>query len=294
MRTTPAFLALCAALVLTACTRLPQTGQLADSRLVETSGIAATQSGPAGVWALNDGGNGAALYRLDGSGSTQQRVAVLGARNRDWEDLAAFTWRDRNWIVIGDIGDNAARRRAVRLHLLPEPGPEDTTARPVASLTLMYPDGPRDAEGLAVDATTGTLYVLSKRDRPNRLYQLPLSAFDTPETPHSFEWVGTVPLDATPGVQAVIRQPVLLAIGGYSTAFDISADGKRAVVLGYRRARTVTRRGDEAWLDALQRLTPLADHNLSQAEAITFNRAGSAVIVTSEGELAPLITQAVP
>jgi len=150
---------------------------------------------------------------------------VLGARNRDWEDLAAFTWRDRNWIVIGDIGDNAARRRAVRLHLLPEPGPEDTTARPVASLTLMYPDGPRDAEGLAVDATTGTLYVLSKRDRPNRLYQLPLY---------------------------------------------------------------------EAWLDALQRLTPLADHNLSQAEAITFNRAGSAVIVTSEGELAPLITQAVP
>lgn len=279
-------------LVLSACTRLPQTAQLADSRLIETSGIAATRAGATGMWALNDGGNGAVLYRVDGSGVTQQRVTVVAARNIDWEDLASFRWRGENWIVIGDIGDNAGRRRSVRLHLLREPGPEQTTVRPAVSLKVIYPDGPRDAEGLAVDAATGELYVLSKRDRPNRLYRLPLAAFDSPGANHVFEAIGSVPLDATPGVQAVIRQPTLLAIGGYSTAFDISADGTQAVVLGYRRARTVSRRDGETWLEALQRLRPLADHALTQAEAVAFNRAGTAIVVTSEGERAPLITQA--
>ena len=284
-------LPLCALLALGACTRLPQSGQLADSRLVETSGIAATRAGPTGVWALNDGGNGAVLYRLDDRGATQQRVVVTGTRNHDWEDMASFTWREQAWIVIADIGDNAARRRSVRLHLLREPGAETTVTRPLSSLEVIYPDGPRDAEGLAVDATTGFVYVLSKRDRPNRLYRLPLDAFDNPDTAHRFESAGSTPLDTPPGVQALIRQPVLLAIGGYSTAFDISADGTRAVVLGYRRARTATRRDGESWSDALQRLSPLPDHALTQAEAAAFTRNGKAVVVTSEGEGAPLITQ---
>ncbi|MEM6987834.1 MAG: hypothetical protein AAF499_15005 [Pseudomonadota bacterium] len=159
---------------------------------------------------------------------------------------------------------------------------------------MRYPDGPRDAEAVAIDPISETVLLLSKRDRPNRLYALPLAAFDEPATTHQFNALGTVAVDALPSPIALLRQPELLAIATYSTGFDISADGARATVLGYRRARTVTRRADESWTSALNRLQPTNDHGLRQAEAIAFSRSGHELTITSEGLHAPLVTQTWP
>ncbi len=286
--------ALLAVLLLGACTRMPEASQLQDRGLRETSGLASTLAGAVGFWALNDGGNGAYLYRVSDRGETTQRLRVSGARNRDWEDLASFRWRDENWLLIADIGDNSARRNTVRLLLLREPDANATAATPAATLQVRYPDGPRDAESLAVDPSTGEIIVLSKRDQPNRLYRLSLTAFDTPDIAHQFESIGTVPADTSPSVPALLRQPQLLAIGGFSTALDISADGRHAVVLGYQRARVSKREDGESWRSALQRLQPLPDHGLTQAEAVAFERNGTTLVITSEGENAPLVRQARP
>ncbi|MEM9601255.1 MAG: hypothetical protein AAGA11_00210 [Pseudomonadota bacterium] len=284
-------LVLCCLGALTACARTPSVAALRDARLVEASGLAATLAGPRGYWALNDGGNRAALFRLSEDGATLARLPVVGARNRDWEDLASFRWRDSNWLLIADTGDNRARRQRVALHLVAEPAPEARRARVTATVSVRYPDGPRDAEAVAVDPLRGEILVLSKRDRPGRLYRLPLSAFDTPTAVHRLEHVGVVAPDGPPSALALLRQPELLAVGSHVTALDISADGRHAVVLGYRRARTVTRRDGETWLTALSRLDALPDHRLAQAEAVAFSRDATHIVITSEGAHAPLLRQ---
>lgn len=287
-------MALGCAVSLSACARAPTLTQLHDAELVETSGIAATRSGAPGYWAINDGGHGSTLYRLDLDGKTLSRTQVRGARNRDWEDLASFAWRSQNWVLIADIGDNSARRSSTVLHLLAEPAQNQSTVESHASIRVVYPDGARDAEGLAVDPIGETLYILSKRDIPNRLYSLPLAAFDQPQRRHTLKAEGTIEPDASPGPATLLQQLQLLAIGGYSTAFDISADGRHAVVLGYRRARAATRTENQTWSTALQTLQPLADHRLQQAEAVAFSRDGHSVVTTSEGLHAPLLTQQRP
>jgi hypothetical protein len=59
----------------------------------EVSGLAASQRYPGVGWMIRDSGNPPSLYslRLAGGAGAQPRVReipVLGAENRDWEDLA--------------------------------------------------------------------------------------------------------------------------------------------------------------------------------------------------------------
>ncbi|MEM6986509.1 MAG: hypothetical protein AAF499_08200, partial [Pseudomonadota bacterium] len=116
------------AIALSACAHVPASTALSDSELVETSGLAATRSGELGYWALNDGGHRNILFRLDARGDTVARLPVRGARNTDWEDLASFSWRGAHWLLIADVGDNAARRARVSLYLVPEPSAGDSAA----------------------------------------------------------------------------------------------------------------------------------------------------------------------
>ena len=60
------------------------------------------------LWTLNDGGNAAAIYRIDPANATiLQTVNISNATNIDWEDLAA----DENYIYVGDFGNNANGNR---------------------------------------------------------------------------------------------------------------------------------------------------------------------------------------
>jgi hypothetical protein len=52
------------------------------------------------------GGNLADLVGLDSVGAALGQVSVNGARNRDWEDLAAFTHDGNPHLLIADTGDN--------------------------------------------------------------------------------------------------------------------------------------------------------------------------------------------
>lgn len=293
-RSALAALLLACAVLFIGCAGQPGTGSLTDTELTETSGLAATRSGQPGFWALNDSGNGAVLFRLDRGGATLARYPVVGAANLDWEDLASFEWRGSSWLLIADTGDNLANRNGIKLHLVGEPTAHARRAVVHSSVAVHFPDGPRDAEGVAVDPTNESIYLISKRDRPNRLYELQLSVFDAPHSVQTFAAVGAISRDTTPPASDLLRRPTLFAIGGFSTAFDISADGTRAVVLGYRRARVVERRPEERWVEALNRMRPLPNHGLKQAEAVAFDRAGHTITLTSEGMFAPFLIQAWP
>lgn len=157
-----------------------QIGLVVDGQLREISGLAVSLRDPSRLWVLNDSGNGARIFAIARSGERLATVAVLGARNRDWEDLTAATLDGRSTLIIGDIGDNDARRPYVSLYLVPEPLVQE--GRPTAAVKVertihfRYPDGPRDAEGLAFDSAAGEVLVLSKRAVPPVLYAVPLAS----------------------------------------------------------------------------------------------------------------------
>jgi hypothetical protein len=89
----------------------------------------------------------------------------------DWEDLAIGPAGEETRLVIGDIGDNKAKRESIQLQVLPEPVPGQEPPA-VQTLTLQYPDGPRDAEALLIDPETGALLILAK-SAGSEIYRLP-------------------------------------------------------------------------------------------------------------------------
>ncbi|MBN1841908.1 MAG: hypothetical protein JW883_06455 [Deltaproteobacteria bacterium] len=137
---------------------------------------------------------------------------IQGARAVDWEDIAAFTWQGKDWLVVADVGNNRAKPRESVLYVLEEPAlrpdkaPEDLTIPVAWQLTFRYVDGPRDCEAMAVDVASNRVFLLPKRTVPAVLYTLPLR----PD--------GKGHLVAHPSVEFThLRQP---------TAMDLAPDGR--------------------------------------------------------------------
>ncbi len=121
------------------------------------------------LWTHNDSGDEPRLYATDSAGSDLGSVLVEGARNVDWEDLGSGPCPDHPGLCLypADIGDNRRRRDHIVIYRLAEPappsGPSDTLRRvPFESaLTLRYPDGPHDAEAIAVEPS-GAILIITK------------------------------------------------------------------------------------------------------------------------------------
>lgn len=140
-----------------------------DRRIAEASGIARGLASPAVYWVQNDSGNAPKLFAVDAhTGAVRGAFTVRGATNTDWEDIAvAADARGVPSIWIADVGDNDAGRREVRIYRVDEPrvtgrgGEVDGTTAAPEVWRLRYPDGPRDAEALAV-APGGRMWILDK------------------------------------------------------------------------------------------------------------------------------------
>jgi len=265
----------------------PDGARVADARVTEASGIAASPGRPELLWMLNDSGGAPELHLIEPTGAARGTLRVEGVRNVDWEDLASFRWRGRAWLLVGDIGDNAAIRKTVRLHLVAEPPLPETgrlmaTVRPEWTLEFRYQDGPRDCEGLAVDVAQESILLLSKRDRPPRLYRLPLAS------PADGVAVATLLGEAVSPAPPPGAWPH--PFGHQPTALDIAPDGRSAALATYLGAYRIDRAPHESWAEAFAREPRLlARHGLAQAEALAFRRDGRSVVLSSEGAHPPLV-----
>ncbi len=144
-----------------------------DRALKETSGLTRGVLDSTLLWTHNDGGNPATLYALHGDARLARTVAVAGASNADWEDIAAAPCPDgRPCLFIADIGDNIARRKAITIYRIAEPPAGATRTEPATALLATYPGGARDAEALFA-LPSGDLYVVTKgRSGPIELFEL--------------------------------------------------------------------------------------------------------------------------
>ena len=189
--------------------------------------------------------------------------------------------------------DNRTRYPVHTLYIVPEPvfsgAPYAASAEIKIAwrIRFAYPDGNHDAEAVAVDTANQKVLVLTKRDDPPLLYEVPLAPPST-AAPVAAKMIGCI--SHIPPPSAADR---LMPYGAYRsqpTALDLSPDGRSAVVLTYKHAYLFERGQDESWsaaFSAVPKMIPLPlpqeDAGLSQREAICFTTDGKALYVTSEG-----------
>ena len=270
---------------------LVHVGTLEDPALDEASGLARSQHDPDLLWIINDGGAKPRIHATDRHGASRGMVSVAGARNVDWEDLASFRWRGAPYLLIADIGDNDARRDMLSLYVIEEPYLKSASAvkvEPKWRIDFTYPNGARDAEAIAVDAANERVFVLTKRDIPAVLYELPL--VPRGDDILTATRVGTIVSLPAPRRQDVEYAPLSKDWHWQPTAMDIAADNLAALIMTYRAVYVYRRNVDDAWFAALSRRPLVIDiRGYRDAEAAVFSADGESIFVTVEQQHAPLL-----
>lgn len=265
----------------------------ADERITESSGLVASSVSDSWVFTHNDSGDDARFYVVDRGGRTLATHTMPGIDSSDWEDIARGPdEQGRSSLWLGDIGDNAMMRSAVVVYRVPEPEVDpardgvEVTTPPPAAFVLRYEDTPHDAETLLVHPVTGRLFVVTKTYVGQAsLYAAPeqLSTREPNELTRVADLVFTP--TGTPGAPQFGPGANLATTGG-----DISPSGDRVAVRTYTDLyEWELPDGDVA--AALQPTRPRVRTPLPatvQGEAAAYSRDGRSVLVSTEGQNAPV------
>ncbi|NND58800.1 MAG: hypothetical protein HKN49_00885 [Gammaproteobacteria bacterium] len=265
---------------------------LADPRLDETSGIAASQHNPQITWAINDSGHGPELYAVGHNGARRGVVRVVGTANVDWEDLDSFSIEGQPYLLIADTGDNASQRRYSRLIIVAEPEPDERglyagVVKPVLVIPFVFEDGPRDCEAVAVSTRDRQIILLAKRSVPAPIYTLPLSLEPMPGKILTAVRRGTVN-----GLRTISTRELLEAPLGpwrhQPTALTLNEERGELALMTYQNLYVYTRADERDWVETLtSRIPQVSAVELSQYESITWQDGGWLTI--PEGRNAPLL-----
>ena len=262
----------------------PSTAKLASPAIREASGLAGSPTDENFLWIVNDSGGTSEIHLADTDGNPRGTVSVDGAKNQDWEDLAAFTLEGKPYLLIADTGDNQSKRDFVTLFIVSQPelpadGKNLSGTIPIAwKIDFTFADGPRDCEAVAVDTTGRKIILVNKRTEPPGVYELPLR----PGQHSVARKIGVTETRATG-----LTLPV--AFRNQPTGMDISEDGKMAVIVTYHGTFLFPRKPDEEWSDAFARKPEsLGPHALLQAEAVTFTKDAKRIFAVSEKANSPI------
>ena len=256
-------------------------GRLENEKINEASGLARSQRQPGVLWTMNDSGK-PVLYAIGKNGAHLGRVELKKSDNRDWEDLASFALDGDPYLLIADIGDNDARYKKRTLYIAKEPRVDEDKTKVDWEIDFQYPDGPRDAESAAVDVENERVLILSKRDIPPVLYEVPLRTEEDGKI--TAKWLGIVDSLPKPSRQDVEFAPRTKDWHWQPVGMDISEDNRAAVILTYRAVYYYLRRPDQDWFEALNtRPVRIGLGNFRDAEAVAFGDDARTVYVTGEG-----------
>lgn len=258
------------------------SGTVTATTIDEASGLVASRANTGVLWVHNDSGDKARLFALSKRGQLLGTYALDGASKGDFEDLAAGPGpvADQQYLYVGDIGDNHARRASVVVYRGIEPSLSADQAPPleasikVVPLLLRYPDGAHNAETLLVDPRQGDLYIVTKSllaDAGVYRAAAPHQAGST----RTLDKVGTLRL---PGV--LVRA---------LTAGDISPDGQQVLLRTYSNALLWRRLPGTSVMEALSTdpcPVPLAIE--PQGESIGFDPQSGGYLTHSESTNQPL------
>ncbi|MCX5235127.1 WD40 repeat domain-containing protein [Streptomyces prunicolor] len=184
---------------------------ITDSRITESSGLAASHLHPGIYWTHNDSDDGPYIYAVDSStGKTVATVTFSGVGKP--RDVEAISIGPHNEIYIGDIGDNLdGTWPYVWIYKLPEPKVLKNQTIRATQYVVKYSDGARNAESLLVHPKTGRVYIIDKKEDGGHLFEGPamLSSSGT----NYFKPIAAVDLWATDAAFSPNGQQ--LAVRGY-------------------------------------------------------------------------------
>lgn len=236
-----------------------------EPMILETSGIADSQTYPGHLWAHEDSGTPEQLYLLSHQGKVTKRLPIKGAYNRDWEEMA----RSGSDLYLADIGDNREIYEQYWIYQIPEPGPEVDTIRTYKTIQFVYEDGSHDAEAILVEPASKDIYIITKRDSLSLIFKL--------STPHNYTGLNTA--------KQVGILPYTQVVGA-----AISEDGKEIIVKTYPELFHYTRKEGESLEQTLQGSYQSLAYQLEpQGEAVTFARNNSGFFTLSEKSFAPMV-----
>jgi hypothetical protein len=251
--------------------------RIRDSRITESSGLAASRLHPGVLWTHDDSGHPPRLFAIDADGRTDATLRLSGEDARDWEAVTAFEHDGTPYLAVGDIGDNRYVHPSVRIAILPEPQRlSDATVRPQRVVRLTYPDGARDAEALLADPRTGRLYIVSKALLGADVYRVPESV-----------WPGR-----TTGTGAVAELEKVASTGASLITDGTFLPDGRMLLRGYGTLYLLPGPA-QASGGRLRTLATAALPSQEQGESITVDAQGQ-VLIGSEGENSPVLRIPLP
>lgn len=270
-------------------------GTITEEKLEEASGLVESINNPDYLWTHNDSGDDARLFLIDKTGVLKAEINIANIHNRDWEDIAIGPGPEagKNYIYIGDIGDNESEFKYKYIYRIEEPTIDvikvkDTTLQKVDVIKFEYPDGLRDAESLMVDPLTKDLFVISKRELRCNLYRLP------------FPQSTTEPVNAELALEKIefeqtingdtIRNGDEILIKGYHPKYyyqivgaDISSAGDEVLIKSYSSVYYWKRNSNETIIDVIKRAPIMLPYQPEpQGEAISFNNSGDGYYTLNE------------
>ncbi|KAB7733096.1 PE-PGRS family protein [Rudanella paleaurantiibacter] len=239
----------------------------------EASGVVDSRTMPGNLWVHQDSGSPTEISLLGHDGKVKGKMAVPNTQNIDWEDMSSGPGpqNNRNYLYIGDIGDNNGEHPTRVVYRFPEPGSLSESIGQVERINYRYPDGPRDAEALFVDPQTKDIYIVSKRESRVRLYRLKYPQDINVVT--VAEALGEIPLSVVTGA-------------------GISSDGSEILLRTYTNILYYKRSDGQSVADALQRQNSRAlPYRLEpQGEAVCFDRENKGYYTLSERFNSPAIS----
>ena len=245
---------------------------LASGAIIESSGLACGRANKDVFWTHNDSGGRPRLFAFDLHGKELAVVSLTGAQSRDWEDMASFSHGGKHFLLVGDVGDNDAKREICTLYIVPEPKlsaskrSKTTSVTPIQTIHFRYEDGPHNCESVSMDPQTSVIYLVSKVNGNScKVYSLPRPKRGSKKT----------------GVAKAIAALDIPT----TTAMDISPDGLRAIVLTYGHAFEFSRGPKETWDQGFSRPPRcIRMPQRVQGESISYGPDGKTIYLTSECE----------
>ncbi|MDN3205894.1 hypothetical protein [Algoriphagus sediminis] len=230
---------------------------------IEISGITASKDHSERLYIHNDSGGENAVFIMSTEGEELGKVILEGIENRDWEDIALGPGpKNKSYVYLAEIGDNLAQHEEIFIYRFPEPKKAKATVK-AEKASYIYPNGPMDAEAIFVDPISERLYLISKRDSANTLFEMPISAFESGKTEElnqlgKFDFTSTV-------------------------AADISQDGKQILVKTYFAVYHWDREEGDSVEETLARKPKQLIYTPEpQGEAVAFQKDGKGYFTLSE------------